>query len=376
MKIANFPFFWQVKVSPEPHDLIPDDLPYEFEVDALSGLVKQTCSSELDRILKLMYQQEANIGFLQEGHSLAESYGHDFLKTLKEFVDLFGLRSSLEIGCGGCYLLKRMSQLGIDAVGLDPSPIASSRAQDIGLSVLTGFYPNSRLADKYDLIYHVDVLEHIADPVTFLSLHKDNLNNNGLIIVNVPDAGESIAKGDVSIALHQHLNNFDELSLFNTLQLAGFHVIDIRKSKVGASLYAIASPSQLEGHKTFLPSFDSIHSSVFIEKAKNNILAFQRKISSLVECNKSIGFYVPLRAFPYIYSSKISQYRIFDDMSHWHNGYIGSCKAKVENYDDLVASPVDELFIMSYSYASKLRKELLSSCSGTRIHLLDNFINY
>lgn len=376
MKITDFPFFWQVKSAAEPHQLIPDDLPYEFEVDSSTGLVKQVWSNKLDEILQLMYQQEANIGFLQEGHTLAESYGQDFLNVLKEFIITFGLRSSLEIGCGGCYLLKRISELGIDSYGLDPSPIASARAKEMGLDVLTGFYPDTRLTNKYDLIYHVDVLEHIADPISFLSSHKNNLTNNGLVIVNVPDAGESIQKGDVSVALHQHLNNFDELSLFNTLISAGFYVLDIRRSAVGASLYAVASPNQVETSINFLPAFDKLHSSTFITKAQKNLLTLQNQILDLSRKNKNIGFYVPLRAFPYVYSSGITEYRIFDDMSHWHNGYIGSCTSKIENYDDLMVNPVDVLFIMSYSFGASLKRKISSQHPNMSIYLLDECLDY
>ena len=66
------------------------------------------------------------------------------------------------------------------------------------------------------MIFHVDVLEHIPDPLLLLKEHYKNLNYGGYIIVNVPDSTDAVSLGDISMASHQHLNNFTK-TLYKTL---------------------------------------------------------------------------------------------------------------------------------------------------------------
>ena len=42
-----------------------------------------------------------------------------------------------------------------------------------------------------------------------------------------------------------------------------------------------------------------VNENGFFQKAKNNIIKFQKIISALSNQNKSLGFYMPLRAIPY-----------------------------------------------------------------------------
>jgi len=64
-------------------------------------------------------------------------------------------------------------------------------------------------------------------------------------------------KGELSMAMHQHLNYFDTESLRNTVEAAGLKVLRIEVAKYGGSLYCCAQnipenrPVPLKGKKKY-----------------------------------------------------------------------------------------------------------------------------
>ena len=60
------------------------------------------------------------------------------------------------------------------------------------IEVIKDFFPSKHFSKKVDLIFHVDVFEHVCNPVDFLRQQAEYLNEDGLIIINVPDCTETI----------------------------------------------------------------------------------------------------------------------------------------------------------------------------------------
>lgn len=375
IEINPFPFYWRIKSEKTNHISIPEELPYTLTIDPTLNLIIEERNEALLDTLHLMYQQESNIGFLQDGHTLANSYGDDFFVVIERLVNQYNINNALEIGCGGCYLLQKIRKIGVDGVGVDPSPIAHRKGSEKGIKVINSFYPAPDLTDVYDLIYHVDVLEHVSNPVDFLKTHHGNLATNGIIIVNVPDNTRSIELGDISLASHQHLNNFDIYSLFATLEAADFKVVDIIKSSFGGSLYGVACKKNSKIVSEYAARSDSSIATNFFSKAHSNIERFRSFTDDLTNSGSTLGFYMPLRAFPYLSIGNLSdKVRLFDDISHWHNSYIGSSQVPIENIHDLFNNPVNHLFIMSHSFGHGLKNKILKMLPNQRITLLSDFL--
>lgn len=375
INLNPFPFYWRVKSEPSSHEYIPEKLPYKITLDPELNLIIEERSTSLLETLRVMYREESNIGFLQDGHSLATAYGDDFLRVIHKMVDRYSISSALEVGCGGCYLLERVAAMGVSCLGIDPSPVAHIKASEKQLKVIDDFYPSTQLNEQFDLIYHVDVLEHVANPVDFLNSHLVNLSKDGVLIVNVPDNTRAIELGDISLVSHQHLNSFDENSLYQTLSHAGYKTIDILKSEYGGSLYGIATPSRSSISSAFKPSVSPHLAREFFSKASSNINRFSNLANDLIESGQSLGFYMPLRSFPYLAAANIiDKVRLFDDISHWHNSYIGSSRMPIENFNDLCREPVDRLFIMSHSFGESLKKKVMSQIPTQQVILLSDFL--
>lgn len=61
----------------------------------------------------------------------------------------------------------------------------------------------------------------------------------------VPDCTKSIEMGDISIAIHEHVNYFDEISIRNVIELAGFYPLIIKKAPNGGVLFCAATKDSL-----------------------------------------------------------------------------------------------------------------------------------
>jgi 2-polyprenyl-6-hydroxyphenyl methylase / 3-demethylubiquinone-9 3-methyltransferase len=84
-------------------------------------------------------------------------------------VDLAGL-TAVDVGCGGGLLAEEMARLGASVIGVDPSPasIDTARAHADGAGLVIDYRVGSGeelpLADGCaDIVYCVDVLEHVRD---------------------------------------------------------------------------------------------------------------------------------------------------------------------------------------------------------------------
>lgn len=367
LNLGNIQFYWRmVKDRDKEQVEIPSFLPFEFGFDTNLQLIKQNLPKYTIEMLEKVYHYDYNVGYLQDGHDLAEGYTNDFLEFFKQHVENRNITSIFEIGCGGGYLLKRIKKFGnFKVTCLDPSPVALKNKEHF--DVVSSFYPCQKYKEKVDLIIHYDVLEHIENPVEFLKAHKNNLTEDGYILFAVPDCTNYISMGDVSMVLHEHINYFDIESLTLTVQKAGFKNINVAKSNHGGVLYCFA-----ENSNNILNNVDKNTSkfTTFVQNYKN----IQNSIDSLILENKSktVGFYVPLRALPYISKYKTNNFRFFDDDSGIHGKYFDGFDVPIENFEDLKNNPVDLIFIMSDSFSEKIKQRLESeNIKGTVVVLKD-----
>ena len=369
-EIDSLPFYWRLaNKNDRSTNIVNSNFPFEFDVDEKHELLIQKRNIDVLNALNIIYQEEYNIGYLQDQNLIAKQYGVDFFDFIKSRVLIHdNIKTILEIGCGGCVMLSKLQSIGYDVTGIDSSPFAFNEGNKKMIRVIKDFFPSKILKEKFDLIFHVDVLEHVDDYVGFLKCQYDQLNNNGFLVVNVPDASESIKLGDFSLAMHQHLNYFSSYSLKSVLESSGFDVVAVERAGYGGSIYAIAVKKPVKfsnylsicgNEKSFLAEAEL--SSIKFTKATFNILASH---------GNSLGFYVPLRALPYIKKSKLSNnIRFFDDTPHWHQLFFDGIDVEIENFDDLVRNPVTHIIIMSFTFAEAIKNKIHQQFSNT-IHVL------
>jgi 2-polyprenyl-6-hydroxyphenyl methylase/3-demethylubiquinone-9 3-methyltransferase len=99
-----------------------------------------------------------------------------------------GLRI-LDIGCGGGLLSEPMARLGADVVGADAAPrnipVAQLHAQKSGLSIDYRHTTAEALAEageQFDAVLNMEVVEHVSDPLAYLTACQQLLKPGGLMI--------------------------------------------------------------------------------------------------------------------------------------------------------------------------------------------------
>ena len=99
-----------------------------------------------------------------------------------------GLRI-LDIGCGGGLLSEPMARLGADVVGADAAPrnipVAQVHAEQSGLEIDYRCITAEELAEageQFDVVLNMEVVEHVADPLGFLTACQQLLKVGGLMV--------------------------------------------------------------------------------------------------------------------------------------------------------------------------------------------------
>ncbi len=151
-----------------------------------------------------------------------------------QFIDRFSLRGkkALEIGCGRGEFLSILKRCGADAYGIEYSEESVSECLKQGLKVSrlfleckTDHLPNA----PFDAFVILNFLEHLPAPREVLHGIRNNLSEEGVGLVEVPNFDMILKNQLFSEFISDHLIYFTHDTLRTALQVSGFEVIDIEE---------------------------------------------------------------------------------------------------------------------------------------------------
>jgi len=107
---------------------------------------------------------------------------------------LNGLAHILEIGCSSGFMLYPLRDASHTCVGIEPSGVFGEylKHRDIVSYDSLDQLRESNPEDRFDLILHFFVLEHIADPFLFLQAQLELLKPGGKIIFEIPNVADPL----------------------------------------------------------------------------------------------------------------------------------------------------------------------------------------
>ena len=108
--------------------------------------------------------------------------------------DDFTPRSILDVGCGAGWSMEAIQRIYTTATiaGVEPSITNAEKARSAGFDVISARFGNWEVQPRsYDLIYSINVLQHVTDLPGHFRDMAANLVDAGYIAMILPDATES-----------------------------------------------------------------------------------------------------------------------------------------------------------------------------------------
>lgn len=218
------------------------------------------------KILFSGYVYRSSISKTFRQHCLA--MGVELKKRLGGKNGLLALDIASNDGC----LLKEFRSAGFRVAGVEPAKnlVALARADSI---ITFDTFWNAETAEnilkelgKVDVITATNVLAHVDDVNAFVSALDIVLNENGLVVIEVPTVANIVEKNQFDTIYHEHLSYFLLKPLIKLFEANGFKVVDIQQFKIHGGtmrVFAAKKPSSIRKNDA------TITKAIRNEKLKN-----------------------------------------------------------------------------------------------------------
>lgn len=217
-----------------------------------------------------------------------------FKTIAKRIVNYFKITHNsfvVEAGSNDGTFLKEIQNFSSSKVlGVDPSKNISNIANKKKLNTFVGYFnhKNSKLIkNKYgkaDIIYGANVFNHVDDNLNFLSGVYHLLDDNGVLVLEVPDLNSLISKVGFDTIYHEHRHYYSEKSLDKILRQKKFYIFKIEKISYMAGSIRIFAKKNKSISKKKLSSVSLSDFKIFKKKIK----IVSKKIINFVQ-NKNLN---------------------------------------------------------------------------------------
>lgn len=220
--LPSLPLWRGVQASPG----IAKAFPFRLGWDR-SGFIRQTTPGNVRDQVVAEYA-DPNYQYMTTppgGSAWANRLGDKYVAAIRDLAGVLRGKRILEIGAGSTYIAERLlDDFGVgEYVIVDPAITETAGNGRAGLNVIQDYYPSDRVKGRtFDLVIALNCLEHVEDPIRFLTRIRDAMaDNDSRAVLVFPDVTAQFERGDLNVLLHEHLNYFDGDGTGRVLASAG-----------------------------------------------------------------------------------------------------------------------------------------------------------
>ena len=287
--------------------------------------------------------------------------GNRMVEIILRYIKKRNFQKILEIGAASDYILKALEKeiTFEEATLVDPSLNEITHDK---IKTLKEYYPSSKINhEKFDLIYCINVLEHVDNPRDFLNNVNHNLNENGLIIFIFPDVEYRLKIGDVGCLLHEHINYFTNQSAALLFENCGFEIIDCSSKNDNGELHICCKKN---GDIQQIDQKSNINNNQILELSNNislipyKLKKTREKFLNFYSKGMKVGFHGACNSLSnFLFLSDLNcldDYYIFDGDKLKSDTYLPFSSKKIMHYSNKIYREMDILFISATNFSNEI----------------------
>lgn len=287
----------------------------------------------------------------------SNSLGDECFKSVLRILGDKRPTSILEIGAGSLYIAKKI----INAYDVNKYTIVdpSLREGHPLILVLREYFPVAMIKDeKYDLVLAFNCIEHSDNVSGFLEAAKQQLSDDGVLIMTFPDCKRQLDRGDLNVLLHEHLIYFTAETATSLFQNAGFYIesIDSKNDTFTVCLSLKKQPNKIYSSEIF---FDE-----YADKFIDNFDKMYGKIKKLLSEERLIGFHGATNGLNnFLFLSNIfseSNIKIYDSDSSKLNLFLPASESEIKHPSDYSYQKCDAIFVSAMSFWSDIESDAIN----------------
>ena len=288
-------------------------------------------------------------------------------KQFRDFVKKYSLRRKkiIEIGCGRGEYLSIIGEFADFAYGLESSEQSVEQCKKNGLNVAAGFVESADYKishNPYDAFYMLNFLEHLPEPNATLRGIYNNMTDEGIGLIEVPNFDMILKNKLFSEFIIDHLLYFTKDTLISTLLLIGYDVLDCKVEWYDYIISAVVRKKKKAEMADFYKYQNQIKDEVDIYLSR-----FQNKKVAIWGASHQALSIISL----FNLSERIAY--IIDSATFKQNKFTPATHIPIVPPDKLYSEPVDAIIVMAAGYADEVANIIRQKFDKMNISILRSF---
>ena len=344
----------------------------DFKNEKFFPLILTLCNNCLNvRIKKLVDRKEMfeDYYYLSSINKSLVRHFEDLAKQIKEsdFV--------LDIGSNDGILLKPLKELGVRALGIDPSINVGKIANESGLETLIGFFSNNvvkKILDEYgrpDTIVASSIFTHLEDPKEFAINIKELIKPEGIFILEVEYLTNFIKNTQFERfyfdrPFYYSVNSIKILFESVAMSLIDVEFIDIHGGSIRCYIKSTENKRCSENVKTIIQNekkdlnFDQF--KTFSIKIKKESEILKMNLENFKKMGKNVvGYGAPARVATITNYAKIDKNLIkfiVDDNKLKQERHSPGMHIPIISREKMIEENIDIIIVFAYEYFEDIRQ--------------------